>query len=110
MFVLRRGNEIALHQRPKTGLLAGLWEFPNTAGNLDENRASAWLFENHITPHQWTKKLNYTHEFTHIIWQITAYIIDIVGNGNSDWVWCDPLELQQKAIPSAFQKLVKETE
>ena len=110
VFVLRRGHEIALHQREKTGLLAGLWELPNTPGTLDENRAFSWLSENNIIPHRWIKKINYTHEFTHIIWQITAYIVEITGTGQSDWVWCNSIERQQKAIPSAFQKLVKETE
>ncbi len=110
VFVLRRGDEIALHQRERSGLLAGLWEFPNTPGNLDENQASAWLSENNIIPHQWVKKMFYSHEFTHILWQITAYIVEIKGNGQSDWLWCDPAERAQKAIPSAFQKLVKETE
>ena len=110
VFVLRRGDRIALHQRDKTGLLAGLWEFPNTPGSLDENQASAWLSENNIIPHQWIKKINYTHEFTHIIWQITTYIVEITGTGQSDWVWCDPVERQRKAIPSAFRKPVKEIE
>ena len=110
VFVLRRGDGIALHQRPESGLLAGLWEFPNTPGNLTETQAFSRLSENNVIPHQWVKKLNYTHEFTHIIWYITAYIVDVVGNGNSAWVWCSPAEMQQKAIPSAFQKLVKEIE
>ena len=110
VFVLRRGGEIALHQRDKTGLLAGLWEFPNTPGNLDETQAFSWLFENHIIPHQWVKKVNYSHEFTHIIWQITAYTVEVTGNGHGTWVWCDAAERQRRAIPSAFQKLVKETE
>ena len=107
-FVLCRGNEIALHQRPKTGILADLWELPNTAGTLDEAQASSWLSENNIIPHLWVKKISYSHEFTHIIWQITAYVVDIVGSGNSDWVWCDPTEMQKRAIPSAFQKPIKE--
>ena len=110
VFVLRRGGEVALHQRPKTGLLAGLWEFPNTAGSLDESEASSWLSDHNIVPHQWLKKRTYSHEFTHIIWQISAFVVEVTGVGQSDWVWCDPAEQQRKAIPSAFQKLVKETE
>ena len=110
VFLLRRGGEIALRQRPKTGLLAGLWEFPNTPGDLDETGAALWLSENHVIPHLWSKKINYAHEFTHILWQITAYIVEVTGNGQGDWVWCDPEEQQRRAIPSAFQKLVKEIE
>ena len=110
VFVLRRGDETALHQRPKSGLLAGLWEFPNTIGTLNESAAAAWLSENNVIPHQWVKKINYTHEFTHILWQIAAYVIEIEGIGNPSWVWCDPSETQKKAIPSAFRKPLKEME
>ncbi len=110
VFLLRRGQETALRQRPENGLLAGLWEFPNTPGTLNETQAAAWLSENHIIPHLWLKKVHYTHEFTHILWKITAYIVEVAGNGQSDWVWCDPEEQQRRAIPSAFQKLVKEIE
>ena len=109
-FFLRRGNETALRQRPGKGLLASLWEFPNTPGTLDEEQAARWLAAQNTVPHQWIKKITYTHEFTHIFWQITAYSVEITGDGQPDWVWCDRTEMQQKAIPSAFQKIVKETE
>lgn len=110
VFLLRRGEKIALRQRPENGLLAGLWEFPNTPGTLSEAQAADWLSVNHIAPHQWVKKITYTHEFTHILWQITAYIVDIMGSGQDHWSWFSREEWQQKAIPSAFQKLVKEIE
>ena len=110
VFLLHRSGEVALRQRPADGLLAGLWEFPNIPGTLDEAEAALWLSENHIIPHLWNKKINYTHEFTHILWQITAYVVEITGSGQGDWVWCSPKEQQRRAIPSAFQKLVKEIE
>lgn len=41
VFLLMRDRKIALRKRPKTGLLAGLWEFPNVEGTLDETAAGA---------------------------------------------------------------------
>ena len=41
VFLLVRDGKIALRKRPGTGLLAGLWEFPNVEGALDEAAAGA---------------------------------------------------------------------
>ncbi|MFR7894294.1 MAG: NUDIX domain-containing protein [Dysosmobacter sp.] len=41
MLLLKRDGKIALRKRPKTGLLAGLWEFPNVEGALDETQPPA---------------------------------------------------------------------
>ena len=40
VFVLCRDNRTALRKRPGRGLLAGLWEFPNTEGTLSETEAA----------------------------------------------------------------------
>lgn len=41
VFLLLRQGKIALRRRPEDGLLAGLWEFPNVDGILDEKGAPA---------------------------------------------------------------------
>ena len=44
VFCLRCGDRLAVERRPSSGLLAGLWQLPNTPGLLDERpagRASA---------------------------------------------------------------------
>ena len=38
-----RRSAAALRQRPATGLLAGLWEFPNVPGALTERQAAEQL-------------------------------------------------------------------
>ena len=45
VFLLRRGTAAALRQRPETGLLAGLWEYPHVPGALAEAEAARQIRE-----------------------------------------------------------------
>ena len=108
VFVLRRGDAVALRKRPESGLLAGLWEYPHVSGTLNETRAAEQLADWGLVPHRWEKKLSAKHEFTHIRWEMTGYILEIEGNGPADWVWCNNGERQKRAIPSAFETYTKE--
>ena len=110
VFLLRRGTEIALRQRPDTGLLAKLWEYPHTEGILDESSAAAQLAEWGILPHNWCKSVRFKHEFTHIRWEMVGYILDIEGIGPTDWVWVKREHRHNYAIPSAFERLTREWE
>ena len=110
VFLLRRGGEVALVKRPDKGLLAGLWEYPNVPGEMDEQGAAAQLAEWGVVPHQWVKKLTATHEFTHIRWEMTGYIIEITGNGQNEWAWADRSARQKMAVPSAFARFTEEWE
>ena len=110
VFVLRRGDEIALCRRPDKGLLAGLWEYPNVAEDLDELAAAEQLEAWGVIPHLWDKKIYAVHEFTHMRWEMTGYIIEIMGNGKSEWFWTDREERHKKAVPSAFARFTEEIE
>ena len=55
MFLLRRGAAAALRQRPDTGLLAGLWEYPHVPGALTEAEAARQLQMWGVSPTKWTK-------------------------------------------------------
>ena len=64
--LLKRDRKIALRKRPKTGLLAGLWEFPNVEGALDETAAGAAVEAMGLTPIDWQSCLTAKHIFTHV--------------------------------------------
>ncbi len=110
VFLLRRGDEVALRQRGDTGLLARLWEYPHVEGILDEAAAAAQLADWGITPHNWAKSVRFKHIFTHIRWEMVGYVLDIEGIGPTDWVWVKESERQNYAIPSAFERLTREWE
>ena len=104
VFLLLRGDRVALRKRPDTGLLAGLWEFPHVEGALDETAApgavSAWNLE----ATQWKNKLAAKHIFTHVEWHMTGYTLEVAGDGSTDFFWADLMELEAHAVPSAFAR------
>jgi len=108
VFLLLRGGEAALRQRPETGLLAGLWEYPHVDGTLEEPEAAAQLLTWGVTPHQWVKRLRFHHIFTHIRWDMTGYVVEVNGGGPDDWLWCDKEDRARRAVPAAFEGLTRE--
>ena len=108
VFLLRRDGAAALRQRPATGLLAGLWEFPNVPGALTERQAAEQLAKWGLIPHQWGKSFTDKHVFTHITWEMTVFTITVQGAGPPEWVWCPDEEREKYPMPTAFGKLEKE--
>lgn len=108
--LLRADGAVALRRRKDTGLLAQLWEYPNVSGTLDEAQAASQLAAWGLTPHRWRKRLSARHVFTHILWEMTGYVVETDGAGAPDWLWADEAERRRCAVPSAFEKFTKELE
>ena len=108
VFLLRRGAAAALRQRPDTGLLAGLWEYPHVLGTLTEAEAARQLQMWGVNPTKWRKKLSARHIFTHVRWEMTGYVVEVNGLGPGDWLWAEAQQRERLAIPSAFEKFTAE--
>jgi A/G-specific adenine glycosylase len=108
VFLFLRRGKVALTRRPDTGLLAGLWEFPNVDGALDESAAPAAVTAWGIEPKAWKNKLTAKHIFTHVEWHMTGYTLEVTGGGPPDWVWVDADGLEAHAVPSAFARYYAE--
>lgn len=107
VFLIKRGDTLAVRTRPDTGLLAKLTEFPNVLGSLDEAGAA-------ITLSQWglTAKLiepigTAKHVFTHIEWQMKGYFAEVESE-NDAFRYVTRSELDTLAIPTAFKKFTAE--
>ena len=103
VFLLRREDgSVALRQREKTGLLAGLWEYPNIQGLLTEEQAAAQLAAWGLRPLRWEKSWRCRHIFTHVRWEMQGYAVTVAGEGELEWY---PKERRQEmAVPSAFER------
>ena len=108
VFLLVRDGKIALRKRPGTGLLAGLWEFPNVEGALDEAAAGAAVSVWGLEPRRWESRLTAKHIFTHVEWHMTGYTLEVAGDGPADFVWADAGVLSDRAVPSAFGRYYTE--
>ena len=108
VFLLLREDRVALRRRPDDGLLAGLWEFPNVEGTLDERGAAEAVKTMGLTAVEWKNKLTAKHIFTHVEWHMTGYTLSVSGNGPAELEWVDLDGLEAHAVPSAFARYYAE--
>lgn len=112
-FVIADENRVVLHKRPQTGLLAGLFEPPNTEGHLTEAEATLYLRSIGFEPLRILPIDDSKHIFTHLEWHMKAYLIriapDFDGTDESQgYRLIDRDDLRAHyAIPSAFSAYAK---
>ena len=95
-------GRFAVRRRPETGLLAGLYEFPNLEGVHGET-ALKTAFRADKLKKAGTAK----HVFTHMEWDMTLYLA-ATSNPPDGFEWVARSALQNEtAIPSAFKAALK---
>lgn len=103
VFILRCGDRIALRRRPKTGLLAGLWELPSAAGTLTPEAAAAQLRKWRLAAGPLRPAAGGKHIFTHLEWHMTGYIAEC-RSPSAGFEWTDRRRLTEEiSLPSAFK-------
>ena len=102
VFLIKRGDTLAVRQRPDTGLLAKLTEFPNVGGNLDASGAEITLAQWGLTAKRIVPAGTAKHVFTHIEWQMKGYFAEVEGD-NGAFRWVTRAELDALAFPTAFK-------
>lgn len=106
LFLLRCGDLTAVEQRPKAGLLAGLWQLPNTEGLLSETEAGAYLSGLGLGALRLRSARDGGHIFTHIEWSLRCYEIECAQTP-AHWVWAAPEELTERySLPTAFRQFL----
>ncbi len=105
VFLLLQNGRLALRKRGEKGLLAGLWEFPNVEGNLDEASAQVALAKLGFAVRSIEPLSSAKHIFTHVEWQMKGYLCEVEGE-NGDFVFADTALFEECAIPSAFRAFV----
>jgi A/G-specific adenine glycosylase len=95
-------GRFAVRRRPETGLLAGLYEFPNLEGRPDETALKTAFHAVRIR-----KSGKAKHVFTHVEWDMTLYLAETGDPPDGfEWVSRDSLR-SETAIPSAFKAALK---
>ncbi len=77
VFLIRDGVYTALTKRAEDGLLAGLYEFPNVEGYLEEKEAVDYLREQGFDSMRIEKISGAKHIFTHREWHMQGYLVRI---------------------------------
>ena len=104
VFILTCDGRIALRKRPDTGLLAGLWEFPNVPGKLETQEALAQVEEFGLRPREIYRQVERKHIFTHIRWEMRGIYMK-VAEPVGDFCWRTAEEIfEEAALPTAFRQ------
>lgn len=105
VLVILSSQGVFLRQRPKAGLLANMWEYPNFDGKFSKEQIRALFPEDA----EISALADSCHIFTHVEWKMTGYLIRLPSSTNAasynfpeqmDGVWSSP---EQHALPSAFK-------
>ena len=110
VLILSCDGQYALCKRPETGLLAGLWEFPNLPGKMETAAALTAVEEMGLSPRDVFKQLERKHIFTHIRWEMRGVYLE-VANPGGDFVWMTEEQIEKEAaLPTAFRQFWEERE
>lgn len=96
-------DEYAIEKRPSTGLLAGLYEFPNLEGSLNGEQLADYLIHAGETSFTAEPLPPSKHVFSHVEWRMTAYHIVLRKKKGERFQFHKRQDiLEHYAIPSAF--------
>ena len=129
VLVIRRDETYAIRKRPDSGLLSGLYEFPNEEGELTSDDALAKAESLGLMPLRIKKLSAAKHIFSHVEWHMTGYEILVAPSGFPDagelqdagdlshtpendkensLIFAAPEMIESKyPVPSAFEKYAK---
>ena len=104
VFILEYDGCFALQKRPEAGLLAGLWQFPDTEGQLEVAQAVAMVQSWGLPVRQVRRQLEKKHIFTHIQWNMRGFYLE-VGEKNSAFTWMTAAQIRENAaLPTAYRQ------
>ena len=97
VYLIFSGSRVALRQRPGKGLLASLWELPNTLKGED---IAHWGLN--VAGAQPVGRGK--HIFTHIEWHMEGISLTLSDEHLPEgWVWADRQALRERyPVPNAF--------
>ena len=107
VLLIRDGEKIVLHKRPKKGLLAGLYELPNLSGHQEKEAILSYVESLGFLPLRIKPVGEAKHIFSHVEWHMKGYMV-FVGEMEpkpGEWLLVDVEEARSSyAIPAAFSK------
>ena len=100
----------ALHKRPDTGLLAGLWEFPNYPGKMEIPDLMDKVEQNGVKVKEIIRQVEKKHIFTHIEWHMRGVYME-VKEKIPDYTWMSEAQIREEAaLPTAFRQFFEEVD
>ena len=112
VLIIRDETKAALNQRPKKGLLAGMYEFPCLDGHLTRRQVITYLKKEGLSVLRIEPLEESRHIFTHKEWHMIGYAVKVdelaKKNSQGSMIFAEPDEIKDKyPIPSAYRVYVQ---
>lgn len=110
VLVIRDSEHAAVRRRPKTGLLAGLYELPNVPGYLTQEEAVKQAKAFGFSPIRIRPLEDAKHIFSHVEWRMKGYLVLVEEQELSEngILFIEPERTQREyPIPAAFAAYAK---
>lgn len=107
VFLLSCRGRYAVRQRPESGLLAGLWEFPSVLGKLTLDEAAAYVRTLDTELLSCEPCGEAVHIFTHVEWHMTGYLAECASPAEG-LTWESARTIRERyAFPTALRAFLK---
>lgn len=107
VLLFQDGDAVAIRKRPKKGLLAGLYEFPNVEGHLTLEEVVQYSKRIGLAPVYVKELPPAKHIFSHVQWQMIGYAVkvdELEKNCKEEMIFASPKEIQENhSMPAAFE-------
>ena len=108
MLILLCQDRVALCRRPQNGLLAGLWQFPESLNKLDVPGVIEWVEGKGLKLRDIIKIVERKHIFTHVEWRMSGVYVEVDGE-NSAFTWLSLEQIDREAaLPTAYRQFREE--
>ena len=108
VLILSCDGQYALQKRPDTGLLAGLWEFPNLPGKMELADLIDKVEQDGIKIKEIIRQVEKKHIFTHIEWHMSGVYMELKERTDF-FKWMDAEQIRaEAALPTAFRQFWEE--
>ncbi len=97
--IIQRGERYLVRQRPRKGLLGGLWEFPTLSPGV--------LLSEQVSLNE--KIADLSHTFSHLQWKVSLYWGELKGELPRDHLfrWVTAEELVSLPFPTVYHSIVQ---
>jgi len=108
VFILSCEGRYALVKRADSGLLAGLWQFPDIPGKLETQDAMTAVEGMGLKPKQIYRQVERKHIFTHVQWDMRGVYLEVAELAG-DFIWRTADEIEREAaLPTAYRQFWEE--
>lgn len=112
ILIIQDADRTVLRKRSNSGLLAGLYEFPNMEGHCVAEEVLQYLRDRGLEPLHIKALEDSKHIFTHKEWHMKGYVIRVDELASKakvakEWLFVEPSQTKEEyPIPSAFAAYV----